>query len=295
MKWVKRIVITLVVVFAFFYMVTRPDDAANAVQERRRRGVGRRAVGRPVLHLAGDIAGLGRARTMSRRGFFDPHVEQYLIADEGEVVIDEVAKHWAAIVTPVLELIAAVPVLLLVGLMPSQLYWLPIAGALFLVINGGWRILQAQMDRFVITNMRVFRVHGILTRHIATMPITRILDISVKRPIVGRIFGFGHFIFESAAQDQGLREIRFVGNPNARGLTIQRVIQRSGLRGGMRGDARDYAHLGPGGRGAGAARARSTRAVTALASVARPAVWRHRAASRRSRPTARTSTPPHGA
>ena len=31
-KWVKRIVITLVVVFAFFYMVTRPDDAANAVQ-----------------------------------------------------------------------------------------------------------------------------------------------------------------------------------------------------------------------------------------------------------------------
>jgi hypothetical protein len=186
---------------------------------------------------------------MSRRGFFDPHVEQYLIADEGEVVIDEVAKHWAAIVTPVLELIAAVPVLLLVGLMPPQLYWLPIAGALFLVINGGWRILQAQMDRFVITNMRVFRVHGILTRHIATMPITRILDISVKRPIVGRIFGFGHFIFESAAQDQGLREIRFVGSPNARGLTIQRVIQRSGLRGGMRGDARDYAQLGPGGRG----------------------------------------------
>ena len=186
---------------------------------------------------------------MSRRGFFDPHVEQYLIADEGEVVIDEVAKHWAAIVTSVLELIAAVPVLLLVGLMPSQLYWLPIAGALFLVINGGWRILQAQMDRFVITNMRVFRVHGILTRHIATMPITRILDISVKRPIIGRIFGFGHFIFESAAQDQGLREIRFVGSPNARGLTIQRVIQRSGLRGGMRGDARDYANLGPGGRG----------------------------------------------
>ncbi|GAA1809293.1 PH domain-containing protein [Agromyces neolithicus] len=184
---------------------------------------------------------------MKRGGFFDPRVEQYLIADEGEVVVDEVAKHWAAIVGPVLELIAAVPVLLLVGLMPSQLYWLPIAGAIFLVINGGWRILQAQMDRFVITNMRVFRVHGILARHIATMPITRILDISVKRSVPGRVFGYGHFIFESAAQDQGLREIKFVGHPNERGLTIQRVIQRSGLRGGMRGDARDYAHQGPGG------------------------------------------------
>ena len=124
--------------------------------------------------------------------------------------------------------------------MPSQLYWLPIIAALWLALHGIWRILQAQMDRFVITNMRVFRVHGILTQHIATMPITRILDISVKRSILGRIFGYGHFIFESAAQDQGLREIRFVGNPNERGLTIQRVIQRSGLRGGMRSTARDY-------------------------------------------------------
>ncbi|WP_159600743.1 hypothetical protein [Agromyces humi] len=32
MKWVKRIVIALVVVFAFFYMITRPEDAANAVE-----------------------------------------------------------------------------------------------------------------------------------------------------------------------------------------------------------------------------------------------------------------------
>ncbi len=45
------------------------------------------------------------------------------------------------------------------------------------------------------------------------------------------MFGFGHFIFESAAQEQGLREIRFVGDPDRRGLTIQRVIQQAGLRG----------------------------------------------------------------
>jgi hypothetical protein len=31
-KWVKRIVVGLIVVFALFYMVTRPEDAANAVQ-----------------------------------------------------------------------------------------------------------------------------------------------------------------------------------------------------------------------------------------------------------------------
>ena len=31
-KWVKRILVGLVVVFALFYMITRPEDAAGAVQ-----------------------------------------------------------------------------------------------------------------------------------------------------------------------------------------------------------------------------------------------------------------------
>jgi hypothetical protein len=31
-KWVKRILVALVLLFALFYMITRPEDAANAVQ-----------------------------------------------------------------------------------------------------------------------------------------------------------------------------------------------------------------------------------------------------------------------
>ena len=162
---------------------------------------------------------------------FNPRVERHLIADEGEVIIDEVRKHWAAVIFPVLEMFLAILALGLLTVTPSQLYWFPLFLALGLFLHGLWRVLQAQMDRFVITNMRVFRVHGILSQSIATMPIARILDISVHKPIIGRILGYGHFVFESAAQEQGLREIRFVGAPDQRGITIQRVIQRSGLRG----------------------------------------------------------------
>ena len=165
---------------------------------------------------------------------FDPKVQKYLIADEGEVIVDEVRKHWAAVIGPIIEIVLALPALLLLGVFPSTLYWVPIFLSLGLFLHGSWRILQAQMDRFVITNMRVFRVHGILSQSSATMPLARILDISVHRPFIGRIFGYGHFVFESAAQEQGLREIRFVGRPNERGLTIQRVIARSGLRGPVR-------------------------------------------------------------
>ena len=41
------------------------------------------------------------------------------------------------------------------------------------------------------------------------------------------------FVFESAAQDQGLKRIQFVPDIEHRDLTIQRVIQRAGLRARM--------------------------------------------------------------
>ena len=90
---------------------------------------------------------------------------------------------------------------------------------------------RERRDVFVITNMRVFRASGVFNVKIATMPITRILDITVDKPVLGRLLGYGHFVFESAAQAQGLRDIRFIGDPDGRDLTIQRVVQRAGLRG----------------------------------------------------------------
>ena len=32
MKWIKRIIVALVVIFALFYLFTRPEDAAAAVR-----------------------------------------------------------------------------------------------------------------------------------------------------------------------------------------------------------------------------------------------------------------------
>ena len=168
---------------------------------------------------------------------FAPRIEKHLITDQGERIVDEVRKHWAATVSAVLEMFAGVVVLLLSFFVPAQAWWVPALLGAAVTGHAVWRYFEQHTDRFVITNMRVFRVHGILSRRIATMPLARILDISVYKPVVGRVFGYGHFVFESAAQEQGLREIRFVGDPDERGLTIQRVIQQAGLRGAAgRGD-----------------------------------------------------------
>jgi uncharacterized membrane protein YdbT with pleckstrin-like domain len=161
----------------------------------------------------------------------DPKIGKHLLRDEGEVVVDEVTHHWFAYVRPALETGLALVLLVASWFVSVHVAWALIVVAVVFLVRAGWVALGVIRDRFVITNMRVFRVHGVLSQSLATMPLSRILDISVQKPLHGRLLGFGHFCFESAAQEQGLRDIRYVGRPDERDLAIQRVVQRAGLRG----------------------------------------------------------------
>jgi hypothetical protein len=150
------------------------------------------------------------------------------------VIVDVVYHHWAAYTVPLLESALAVLMLGATATVPAAISTVPFLVALGLFGHAAWGTARERRDRFVITNMRVFRVHGVFSQRLATMPLHRILDITVVKPLHGRILGFGHFCFESAAQEQGLRDIRFVGRPDERDLSIQRVVQRAGLRGPRR-------------------------------------------------------------
>jgi len=161
----------------------------------------------------------------------DPKIGKHLLREEGEVVVDEVRHHWMAYVRPALEAAGALLLLVAAPFVNVNVAWFFLVVAFLLCLHAAWCAVREIRDRFVITNMRVFRVHGVLSQHLATMPLSRILDISVKKPLHGRLLGFGHFCFESAAQEQGLRDIKYVGRPDERDLSIQRVVQRAGLRG----------------------------------------------------------------
>lgn len=161
----------------------------------------------------------------------DHDVDRHLLAAEGEVVVDLVRHHPIVFWRAVAEVVGGLLALVLAVIGPISLGWFFIVLFLGLVVHAVYLTAREHRDIFVITNMRVFRMTGVFSVRIATMPITRILDITVEKPLLGRLVGYGHFIFESAAQAQGLRHIRFIGDPDTRDLTIQRVIQRSGLRG----------------------------------------------------------------
>lgn len=171
-----------------------------------------------------------------RRNLGDPDIASHLLVEEGEIVIDEVRHHWVVYVRPVLEAALAVLLFSIFVMSSFEVAWLWFALWVGFGLHAGWLALREHMDRFVITNMRVFRVRGVFSRRLATMPISRILDITVEKPLLGRMLNYGHFVFESAAQEQGLKDIRYVGSPDERDLTIQRVIQRSGLRRSILGE-----------------------------------------------------------
>ena len=169
---------------------------------------------------------MGFIRAISR-----PDIGRHLLRDEDEVIVDEVAHHGIAYTLPVAEVVAAVALLVLVVFGPATWSLFPLVAAGGLVAHAGWRSLVVSRDRFVVTNMRVFRISGVLSQRVATMPLSRILDITVDKPLLGRLLRYGHFVFESAAQEQGLRDIRYVGRPDDRDKTIQRLLASQGLRG----------------------------------------------------------------
>lgn len=166
-----------------------------------------------------------------RRTITDPDIGKYLLREEGEVIVDEVRRHWVVYLMPVVLGLLGVAFLAVFAFSTVRLAWFPLVVGLALLLYAAYRALSENMDRFVVTNMRVFRVKGVLSQSVATTPLIRILDITVLKPLHARILGYGNFVFESAAQEQGLREIGYVARPDERNMSIQRVIQRTGLRG----------------------------------------------------------------
>ena len=162
----------------------------------------------------------------------EPDIGRHLLREEGEVVVDEVRRHWVAYVRPALEAWLA---LVCWSWARSASTWTrrgcSSCSPLALMAHAAWVFVRERRECFVITNMRVFRLHGVLVYHLATMPLSGSSTSASPSRCIGRILGYGHFVFESAAQEQGLKEIRFVAPADERDLTIQRVVQRSGLRG----------------------------------------------------------------
>jgi len=78
----------------------------------------------------------------------------------------------------------------------------------FLYRAAAWRVAY-----FTVTNKRMILINGLVVRKVAMMPLARVTDMSFQRSAMGRVFGYGEFIVESAEQEQALRSVNFLPYP----------------------------------------------------------------------------------
>ena len=84
----------------------------------------------------------------------------------------------------------------------------------------GWRMLDWYYIRFILTNKRLMLVQGLVTRSVGMMPLTRVTDMKYDQSPLGRVLNYGTFVVESAGQDQALRTVKPLPNPNELYLRI---------------------------------------------------------------------------
>lgn len=148
-------------------------------------------------------------------------VERKLVV--GEKVIDDVT-HSKILYLPwaLLAIVGLVLAIFWLPNVPESIGWFAILLVTATLGYAFFKFLYISRDRFVVTDSRVFRVWGVFTLHEAEMEIVRLLDVTVVRPWFLRPFGAGHLVLENAAQEQGLRDIRYIPRPENCALVIHR-------------------------------------------------------------------------
>jgi hypothetical protein len=179
-------------------------------------------------------------------------LDRYLL--DGERLVTAVHQHWGKIAEPVGSAIAGCVFALWVDaridpaldVVSTVVWWAWFA----LVGRMAYKLAQWRHDWFVATDKRLLLFYGFITRKVSMMPLMKVTDMSYERSVPGRILGYGRFVMESAGQDQALRAVNWVPEPDAHYRAICAEIfgvADHGQAGGDRDDDRWHDDEPPGG------------------------------------------------
>jgi membrane protein YdbS with pleckstrin-like domain len=140
-------------------------------------------------------------------------VERYLLPSERAVITTR--RHWAMVAEPVgsavLALLVAGWAVVRIGDDAAFLVNAITLAAIVVLARMLWKVYEYRRDWFVVTDERLLLTYGIVTRRVAIMPLTKVTDMSYNVSVLGRLLGYGEFVFESAGQDQALHAVNFLG------------------------------------------------------------------------------------
>jgi hypothetical protein len=99
-----------------------------------------------------------------------------------------------------------------------------------LLVVIGWALIQVGewADRyFVLTNKRIVVIEGLIAKTVRTMPIGKLTDMAYRQTAWGKALGYGLFDVESAGQDQPLKLIDYVPDPDYINMQITHLLFKS--------------------------------------------------------------------
>jgi uncharacterized membrane protein YdbT with pleckstrin-like domain len=153
-------------------------------------------------------------------------VYKHLLPHERQVIT--VRFHPAVLIRPVAEVLGGLAVASLISTTIAHgnnivllIVWL---AWLVLVVRLLIRIFLWLEDYFVVTSQRILLATGLFTRTVNMMPLAKVTDMSFRRSAMGRLFGYGEFVVESAGLDQALRRIDHLPYPEQLYLEVCGLI-----------------------------------------------------------------------
>lgn len=149
------------------------------------------------------------------------------LGDSEDVVEDGILfRHPMIYARPAMEALLGLLSLVLLVFSPADVGWFFLLLGLGLLGHAAFLALESYLDIIVITNLRIFRQQGITWTLYSSMPLKRVVDITVDQSSWGQLFHYAHFTFESASGDRLLRDIKFVADPWLRDRVVQRSLAR---------------------------------------------------------------------
>jgi uncharacterized membrane protein YdbT with pleckstrin-like domain len=161
-------------------------------------------------------------------------LDQLLGADEG--VIYETRQHWFVVVRQIAVRLLALALIGVAIWYIGEAGWLDnTAGtwigyaawigfaAVFATV--AWTVAGWITERFYVTTSRVVYAHGILNRNVMTTPLVKIDEMSLRRPLLGRILGYGRLEVDNASGgSQPLAGLEYLPHPTK---LYQMISERS--------------------------------------------------------------------
>lgn len=154
---------------------------------------------------------------------FPREIRRYLIPSETIVFV--LHRHWAILLEPILSTAAALIGAVVAAVQaPGPLGRLLFGIWVVLVLRLAFHVFEWHHELFLATNSRLMLVHGLITRKVDIMPMSKVTDMRYDRSLLGQILGYGVFVLESAGQDQALSRINHIPQPDLRYQQISMVL-----------------------------------------------------------------------